>query len=346
MKPRKRFNSFHKVLIAGCVMLVLVVATPALYLHATNLKNFDISMKISSFAYTGEKIAPEISVTNGNVELEEGEDYTVKYVDNEEVGKAKVIVEGKGPYRGKLTDGFKITRAKQSIEGKSSYKKNVADEEFNLKQDAKTGLTYKSSDESIATVDKDGTVTPVGEGTATISVVAEESKSYKLAEKEITVEVTETDVQKTIRGTLEWAAAIANDNSYQYGHSSCPKCHGGAKLYDCIAFAVASYWHGGQIESIGYRCAHHRGIDDCRAYMLNSSEWKSLGKISPSELQPGDMLYYHSNKKKRHNGWYHVEIYYGDGYIVGAHNRKEGISIRPMRSLSRYAEAFRYVGNE
>ena len=45
-----------------------------------------------------------------------------------------------------------------NIKGKGVFKKNVALDYFDLKQKAKTKLTYKSSDETVATVDANGTV--------------------------------------------------------------------------------------------------------------------------------------------------------------------------------------------
>ena len=63
--------------------------------------------------------------------------------------------------------------------------------------DAKTSgdgkLTYASSNKSIATVDSTGKVTAVGGGTATITITAAETSSYKKATKTITVTVTKLD---------------------------------------------------------------------------------------------------------------------------------------------------------
>ncbi len=333
------------ILLAG-VMLALVIAVPIIYLQATDFTKCEVSMADDEYSFTGDAIRPKLEVTKNDKVLEEGEDYTVVYKNNEDVGKATVKLTGAGIYRGELSTNFEIVKAKQVIKGKGVFKKNVATDYFDLKQKAKTKLTYKSSDETIAKVDEDGRITPIKPGKVTITVKASGTDSYAPAEKKIKVKITETNNQKSIRGTLEWAKKIANDDSYYYGSGDCPFCHNAGKHYDCIGFAMACYWHGGGIDSIHDRCAHHHYINEARSFMISSPDWKQLGRISSSELQPGDLLYYHSSKRsKKSNGWYHVEIYYGDGQTVGAHSRRSGISITSFSIHSNYADVFRYVGN-
>lgn len=58
--------------------------------------------------YTGSKIKP-IVVKDGGKELVEGEDYTIVYSDNEDVGTATAVIVGIGNYEGTLNVSFEIT---------------------------------------------------------------------------------------------------------------------------------------------------------------------------------------------------------------------------------------------
>lgn len=53
-----------------------------------------------SYAYTGEAITPAITVTDGEITLVEGTDYTLEYANNVEVGEATITITGIGAYAG------------------------------------------------------------------------------------------------------------------------------------------------------------------------------------------------------------------------------------------------------
>ncbi len=65
--------------------------------------------------YTGKKRKPGLSLKNGSVKLKKNRDYTVEYKKNKEIGRASLIVRGKGNYRGKRTLHFSIVPRKASI---------------------------------------------------------------------------------------------------------------------------------------------------------------------------------------------------------------------------------------
>ena len=68
-------------------------------------------LTVSSYAggeYTGKKQKPKIEVKYGELVLEEGKDYTVKYKNNVLPGEAKIIVSGKGIYTGSITNTYNI----------------------------------------------------------------------------------------------------------------------------------------------------------------------------------------------------------------------------------------------
>ena len=77
-------------------------------------------------------------------------------------------------------------------DSRHSYDVAVADGPFKLqgiKTQSPAPLTYRSSDENVAMVDAEGVVTPIGTGTAVITVTAESTGGYSEASIEITVNV-------------------------------------------------------------------------------------------------------------------------------------------------------------
>ena len=61
--------------------------------------------------YTGEMLKPVVNVYDGYALLMQGKDYSLTYVDNINVGTARVIIEGKGDYTGTRETAFNITAA-------------------------------------------------------------------------------------------------------------------------------------------------------------------------------------------------------------------------------------------
>lgn len=63
--------------------------------------------------YTGKQIKQSINVTYDNSALKNGSDYSVSYKNNKKVGKATVIITGKGKYSGSISKTFKILPRKK-----------------------------------------------------------------------------------------------------------------------------------------------------------------------------------------------------------------------------------------
>jgi len=72
-----------------------------------NLSSFYI-VGVEDKAYTGGSVEQNIKVTDGNVTLNEDEDYIVSYSDNVNVGTAEMTIFGIGYYEGSLKKAFKI----------------------------------------------------------------------------------------------------------------------------------------------------------------------------------------------------------------------------------------------
>lgn len=76
----------------------------------------------------------------------------------------------------------------QTITAKS-FTKTCGNKPFKLGASAKTGLTYKSSDTSVATVNSKGIVTLKGPGKTSITITAAANSKYKKATKKVTITV-------------------------------------------------------------------------------------------------------------------------------------------------------------
>ena len=90
-------------------------------------------------------------------------------------------------YKEKKDQEIQVSDAEQDL------KLNVPGDNHSLRVKATSGLglTFSSSDESVAKVDANGVIEPIGEGTVEITVKQENSADYKNAEKIITVAVKE-----------------------------------------------------------------------------------------------------------------------------------------------------------
>ena len=76
---------------------------------SAELGDASVTFDSSTLTYTGDELEPAVTVTtaDGTV-LVEGEDYTLEYADNVDVGTATVTITGTGNYAGTLTATFTI----------------------------------------------------------------------------------------------------------------------------------------------------------------------------------------------------------------------------------------------
>lgn len=81
-------------------------------------------------------------------------------------------------------------KTSQNIEAPSSISRTFGSSSFNLGAEAKTALTYKSSNAAIASVSQTGQVTFKNPGTAIITLTAEETNAYFAENAKVTVKST------------------------------------------------------------------------------------------------------------------------------------------------------------
>lgn len=83
-------------------------------IQAAAVKNTTVTMA-ESVTYTGKELKPKVKVYFGTKKLRSGKDYAVTYKKNKAVGKASVVIRGKGNFKGKKTVTFDIGVAAPKI---------------------------------------------------------------------------------------------------------------------------------------------------------------------------------------------------------------------------------------
>ena len=145
-----------------------------------------VNVTIPNQTYTGEELKPEVVVSHNGKQLTLGLDYTVGYEDNVEAGQATVTISGMGNFNGETTANFTIEKADATITvDTTSYAKTIGTD-----SNSEAEVIYTSSDEKVAAISGNGTVTIKGAGTATITLSLTESDNYNEAvSKEVEVSV-------------------------------------------------------------------------------------------------------------------------------------------------------------
>lgn len=197
-----------------------------------------------------------------------------------------------------------------------------------------TGLTWKSSKKSVASIDKNtGLLTAIKPGTTTITVTAPGKNKHSLPTSTIGI-----TVQPEVEGMVLWAEKIALNNEFGYSMNLtkystwkssnlnrhcyfCDKTN--SKDYDCASFVAAAITHGNV--GFGNLCKKTGGCSSLYNILIKKG-WKDIGKIKPEAMQRGDIMI---------NPASHVEIFtgkqnkLGEYLNVGAHDDYDGISGDP-----------------
>lgn len=93
-----------------------IIPKPTLY-------DAKVSLSAENFAYSGEEICPEVTVTYDGKPLAQGTDYTVEYESNVEPGTALAVVYGAGKYGGMAFCEFTIDKLANTMTAKGKTAK-------------------------------------------------------------------------------------------------------------------------------------------------------------------------------------------------------------------------------
>lgn len=97
-----------------CGAVVESADIPAL--SPKSISSASVSLSIATCSFDGKVKTPSVTVKLGSTALRNGIDYVVSYSNNKNVGKATVVITGKGLYAGTITRTFVINPAKQEIQ--------------------------------------------------------------------------------------------------------------------------------------------------------------------------------------------------------------------------------------
>ena len=97
-----------------CGAVVESADIPAL--SPKSISSASVSLSIATYSFDCKVKTPSVTVKLGSTVLRKGIDYVVSYRNNKNVGKATVVITGKGLYAGTITRTFVINPAKQEIQ--------------------------------------------------------------------------------------------------------------------------------------------------------------------------------------------------------------------------------------
>lgn len=119
----------YVLVVTGCANYAGVKELPFTVTTAMPVSKLKLS-KIASVAYDGTAKTPGVTLKDGKVTLTEGVDYELSYSNNVEIGKANVVITGKGDYLGSRSTTFSITGTalnKVTVEGMVSSAEYTGD---------------------------------------------------------------------------------------------------------------------------------------------------------------------------------------------------------------------------
>jgi GH25 family lysozyme M1 (1,4-beta-N-acetylmuramidase) len=159
----------------------IVEGSGTVSITAQNISKVNVS-SISNQYYTGKKITPTMNITYNNMDLVEGQDYTLQYSNNTNLGTAKVTIKGINNFTGKIPKTFSIVKdlkkltignvSTQTMKNKAVTPNiSIKDGKTTLKLNKDYKLTYKNNSHiGTATM----TITGIGKYTGKIT------KSFKI----------------------------------------------------------------------------------------------------------------------------------------------------------------------
>ncbi|MGN0474754.1 MAG: leucine-rich repeat protein, partial [Acutalibacteraceae bacterium] len=144
----------------------------------------DAVVTAGKLPYTGEMQSPIVTVTLNGKKLVKDADYTLSgTTEATEAGTYTFTVIGIGDYKGTVEGEFEITATeiKTNVSEITMLKGTTfATQVWRYPAASTDKITYKSSDESIATVDANGVITAVAKGKATVTATAESGNSAQI----------------------------------------------------------------------------------------------------------------------------------------------------------------------
>ena len=195
-----------------------------------DISGCEASLSAASYTYNGKAKKPAVTVTDGELTLTAGTDYTVSYSDNTNAGTATAAITGIGNYTGTISKTFTIKKAAAKLTfSETAITKTTTDAAFTnaLTKTTDGTVTFKSGNTGVATVSStSGLVTVKGAGETVITATASAGTNYKAGSASYTLTVTApapagfSDVQDPSHpfyNAIYWAADAGITKGYPDG---------------------------------------------------------------------------------------------------------------------------------
>lgn len=192
----KRFTHVLLPLILICIFIAAGRLNNSYAAEA--ITSADVVISPSESVYTGKSIMPSVSVKIGSRTLKAGTDYTLYCYNNVRIGKASVLIIGRGKYNKTLTRHFYIKKEKPKPKKKAQIIKCISAYHFSeqgkikvikAKTNSNLKLRYTSSNKKVAKVSSSGKVTALRPGKAIITIMQPGNKAWLPGSKKVVIAV-------------------------------------------------------------------------------------------------------------------------------------------------------------
>ena len=173
-----------------------------------DISNATVTLTPPVYDYDGTSKRPRVKIVHDGKELVAGTDFIASYLRSDEMGRATVIIYGKGDYQGKFVKHY-IIRAPQSITASGKTVQVGKTVSLGARARGLADLRYSSSNKKIATVNAEGKVKGIAAGKVTITIKAVATDLYSPASKTVTVIVKKANPMSAKRKTAIVRASLA-----------------------------------------------------------------------------------------------------------------------------------------
>ncbi len=217
-KPTSGFCSGSRLTEVDTGKVYLYDETSGAWLQSTGTSVSGATVTLgSSLTYTGQELTQAVSTVKvGSTTLTSGTDYEVTRNKATNAGSYTLYIVGKGSYCGLASKAFTVAKAQGTITGDPdsmslTYGGEADESELTVTGDG--AVTVLSSDTDVATAAvADGivTVTPVGAGSATVTVTLAAGDNYLGATE--TISVTVAKAEGSVTAAPDTLALTAGDD--------------------------------------------------------------------------------------------------------------------------------------
>ena len=256
-----------------------------------DIKNTTIS-NIEDQQYTGSNIRPNILVKDGNFILKNQIDYTISYINNQNIGEATITITGKGNYIGTKTATFKIIPTQVKGLKENFQKEKTITLQWSKKGGDVTGYKiYKSNSKTKnfeyvgKTTNTNYIIKKLSKGTTyKFRIIAYKTVDKKDYESKVTELLTTTQAPttkiikistKNKKVTIKWNK-VSSSTGYKI-YMSKNKKKGYSKVKNITKKSIVGYTKGGLKKNKTYyfKIRTYRTVNGKKVY----SEWSKSKSI-------------------------------------------------------------------